>query len=76
MQNTSPGPEGKEREGRRGEGRRRTEYEYRHFPGWPIVWMVSASEKWRHASQSPQAWVFAEPLPQPQGLIHSQHSLQ
>ena len=42
MQNTSPGPEGKEREGRRGEGKQRTEYECRHFPGWPIVCMVSS----------------------------------
>lgn len=62
MQNTSPGPEGKEREGRRGEGRRRTEYECRHFPGWPIVCTVSASEKWRHASQSPQALVLQNPF--------------
>lgn len=31
MQNTSPGPEGKKREGKTGKGRQRTEYECRHF---------------------------------------------
>lgn len=49
MQNTSPGPEGKEREGKRRKGRQRIEYECRHFPRWPIVCRVSALEDRRQA---------------------------
>lgn len=62
MQNTSPGPEGKEREGKRGKARQRAEYECRHFLSWPIVCMGSALEKWRHTSQSRQAWCLQSPF--------------
>lgn len=60
MQNTSPGPEGKEREGRR-KRRQRTEYECRHFPRWPIVCRVSVLETGTCLAER-AGRVFTEPL--------------
>lgn len=77
MQNTSPGPEGKEREGRSGEGRQRTEYEWRHFPPWPIVYSVSALQERGAVGDTPggadKLGVYRAFPQASRGCVHSQH---